>query len=74
MRLAAAPDKSAMPPNVGTGGDVSFAPSCNTAVVNMPNLPPPPAGKVYQLWVLSGTEGNVGRCGRRRTPTDPLRR
>jgi anti-sigma factor RsiW len=52
--VAAAPDKSALAPTVGTGGDVSFAPSCNTAVVNMPKLPPPPAGKVYQLWVLSG--------------------
>src|ERR1700712_686898 len=56
--VAAAPDKSALTPNVGTGGDVSYAASCNTAVVNMPKLPAPPAGKVYQLWVLSGQKAS----------------
>ncbi len=52
--VAAAPDKAALTPNVGSGGDVTLAPSCNTAVVNMPKLPAPPAGKTYQVWVLSG--------------------
>ena len=54
--VTAAPDKSALPPTVGSGGDVAFSASCNAAVVNMPNLPAAPAGQVYQLWVLSGAK------------------
>ena len=54
--VAAAPDKSAIPPSVGSGGDVAFSATCNAAVVNMPNLSAAPAGQVYQLWVLSGTK------------------
>ncbi len=52
--VAAAPDRAALAPSVGSGGVVMLAPSCNTAVVTMPKLPAPPAGKVYQVWVLSG--------------------
>ncbi len=54
--VAAAPDKSALTPDVGAGGDVAFSATCNAAVVNMPNLSAAPAGQVYQLWVLSGTK------------------
>lgn len=52
--VAAALDRSVLTPNVGTGGDVAFSPTCDTAVVNMPDLPALPVGKTYQLWVLSG--------------------
>ena len=53
--VAAASDKSTLSPSVGTGGDVTLAPSCDTAVVKVPSLPDAPTGKVYQLWVIKGT-------------------
>lgn len=53
--LASATDKSTLTPNVGSGGTVTLSPLCNAAVVNMPALPALPAGQVYQLWVLNGS-------------------
>lgn len=53
--VAAASDRSTISPTVGTGGDVTLAPSCDTAVVKVPSLPDAPSGKVYQLWVIKGT-------------------
>lgn len=50
--VAAAPDKSVITPNKGSGGTVTLAPSCDAVVVNMPKLPDAPAGKVYQVWVI----------------------
>jgi hypothetical protein len=54
--VAAAKDKSDLAPTVGAaaGGTVTLAPACDTAVVAMPKLPDPPAGKVYQVWVIKG--------------------
>lgn len=54
--VAAATDKSDLTPTVGAaaGGTVTLSPSCDTAVVAMPKLPDPPAGKVYQVWVIKG--------------------
>ncbi|MET3804562.1 anti-sigma factor RsiW [Nakamurella sp. UYEF19] len=54
--LASATDKATLVPNVGSGGTVTLTPSCDAAVVNMPNLPALPAGSVYQLWVLHGSD------------------
>jgi hypothetical protein len=53
--LASASDKSTLSPSVGSGGAVTLAPSCDTAVVRVPSLPDAPSGKVYQLWVIKGT-------------------
>lgn len=52
--VAGAADRSVIVPTVGAGGDVTLSPSCDAAVVKMPALPAPPAGKVYQLWVIKG--------------------
>ncbi len=56
--VAAANDKSVLKPTVGTGGDVTLAPSCDAAVVTVPAIPAPPAGSVYQLWVIKGSSAS----------------
>ena len=52
--VAAATDKSVLTPTAGAKGDVTLSPTCDAAVINMPFLPPAPAGKVYQVWVIKG--------------------
>ncbi len=52
--VAAATNKSTLGPTVGTGGVVTLAPACDTALVKVPSLPDAPSGKVYQLWVIRG--------------------
>ena len=49
-----AADRASIVPKVGSGGAV-YAPSCAEATVSPAGLPVPPAGRVYQLWVLRGT-------------------
>lgn len=49
-----ADDRASVAPQVGSGGAV-YAPSCAEATVSPAGLPAPPAGRVYQLWVLRGT-------------------
>ncbi len=47
--------QSAAPSPGGTGGRIVFQPDGQTAVVVLEHLPPLPAGRVYQLWLLQGT-------------------
>lgn len=56
--VASAPDKATLSPSVGTGGNVTLAPSCDAAVVHVPSLPDAPGGKVYQLWVIRGASAS----------------
>ncbi len=51
--VAAAPDATVVTPQVGTVGDVRFAPSCNAATITVTGLPAAPAGKAYQMWVIN---------------------
>lgn len=55
--VAAAPDRTVQSPTVGAsaGGNVTVAGSCDAAVVQMPAISDPPAGKVYQMWLLKGS-------------------
>ena len=55
--VAAAPDKVVQKPTVGAaaGGNVTVSGSCDAAVVQVPTIADPPAGKVYQLWLLKGS-------------------
>lgn len=52
--VQSAADRASIVPQVGSGGAV-YAPSCAEATVSPAGLPVPPAGRVYQLWVLRGT-------------------
>jgi len=52
--VAATANKAVIALTVGTGGHVTLAPDCDTALVTFPALADPPAGKVYQLWVMKG--------------------
>ncbi len=56
--VAAATDKAVISPTVGSGGNVTLVPSCDTAVVAIPALPAAPAGKVYQVWVIKGSNAS----------------
>jgi hypothetical protein len=57
--VAAASDKSVLSPTVGAGGDATFSPSCDAVAINMPALPAAPTGKVYQVWVVKGSNPNA---------------
>ena len=52
--VQSANDRTSVAPKVGSGGAV-YAASCAEATVSPAGLPAPPAGRVYQLWVLRGT-------------------
>ena len=51
--VAAATDATTVKPQVGTVGDVRYAPSCNAATISVAGLPAAPAGKAYQMWVIN---------------------
>ena len=47
-------DSQVLKPAQGSG-DVTFAPSCSAAQVDVSGLPDLPADRTYQLWVLAGS-------------------
>lgn len=51
-----APDATTTTPSVGSGGQVTVAPSCHAAIVALPTLPGLPSAQGYQLWVMAGDE------------------
>jgi anti-sigma factor RsiW len=52
--VSQAPDAQQHRPNVGKGGSVTVAWSCDAAVVHPASLPGLPSGKAYQFWVIAG--------------------
>lgn len=54
--VQAAADAQVQVPSVGSGGSVTIARSCDAAVVRLAAMPEQPAGKGYQLWVMSGDQ------------------
>lgn len=60
--VAAATDATTVKPQVGTVGDVRYAPSCNAATISVTGLPAAPAGKAYQMWVINSAT-NITSAG-----------
>ena len=51
--VATAADKKVLSPQAGQG-EVTFAPSCNAATLDVTGLPDLPDNQTYQLWALAG--------------------
>ncbi len=51
--VAAASDKKVLSPDAGQG-EVTFAPSCGAATLDVSGLPDLPDNRTYQLWALAG--------------------
>jgi anti-sigma-K factor RskA len=55
--VLAAPDAHARTQPVSVGGSATavYSPSMHSVIVTSASLPPPPAGKVYELWLIGPT-------------------
>jgi len=83
VRMASAPgvrvvELAGQQPMPGASARVFWDPSSDTWQLYAANLPPPPAGKTYQLWLITGTQkisaGTFGEgaasAGQIRVPAD----